>query len=161
MVQTGCRVPHADPGAARGTASGAFGPRYSEESSQAEGEAEGNIWKQQLAAEGSARNKRRAAGRHTPGGRAAVHGGSIWALIWGYNLPRVLRGTNLLRPSSEAELPIISVSHQARGTRQTVPTLAGAVSPKRAVGQLRAMRLRNKASFFSSGAREGHLSQFF
>lgn len=63
-------------------------------------------------------------------GELQCKGGSIWAPIWGYNLPRVPRGTNLLRPSSEAELPIISVSHQARGTRQTVPHSGREQSPQ-------------------------------
>lgn len=112
--------------------------------------------------------------QHPRQASCSARGGSFWGSFgrttcraWG-----APRGTNLLRPSSEAELPVTSsVSHRAWGTRHKTPLAgsslpttccgAAAVSPIRAVGQLRATHLGNKAAFCSSGAREAHLSQFF
>lgn len=75
-------------------------------------------------------------------GEPRYGGGPCWlGLIWACNMlslggPRAFKGINLLRPSSEAELPVISpTSHRTRGTRQT-PPWQGAASPKRALGQL-------------------------
>lgn len=157
---------------------GYFDPCYFKESSQAGREPEGNIWKQELAAESSAKKtKKQAKGsreQHPRQASCSARGGSFWGSFgrttcraWG-----APRGTNLLRPSSEAELPVTSsASHRAWGTGHKTPLAgsslpttccgAAAVSPIRAVGQLRATHLGNKAAFCSSGAREAHLSQFF
>lgn len=71
------------------------------------------------------------------------------------------RGINVLRPSSEAELPVISPRDRGQQAEPPPPPRQRAASPKRATGQPQATHPGNKAPFCSSRRTEAHLPQIF